>query len=94
MAVLWSKLAADDRERLFWELNAASPQAADTQDAAIEKLAASLDGMATYQQLPDGTHYVPVKGYPVVILYDRDPVTGNAVVLDVVAARSNWKPML
>lgn len=92
MAVEWSKQAADERERLFRELDAKNPQAADRQDDAIGTLAGSLDGVASYQRLPDGTHFVPVKGYPVVLLYDRDPATGNAIVLDLAPARSDWKP--
>jgi hypothetical protein len=92
MAVTWSKLAADERVRLFHELDAVNPQAADRQDAAVEKLANSLDGLAIYQKLLDGTCYVPVKGYPIVILYDRHPVTGDADVLDLAPTRSNWKP--
>ncbi|WP_027069672.1 type II toxin-antitoxin system RelE/ParE family toxin [Novilysobacter defluvii] len=92
MAVAWSKRAADERERLFLELGTKNPQAADRQDDALSRLVSSLDGVATYQQLPDGTYYVPVQRYPIVVLYDRDPATGDVLVLDVAPARSNWKP--
>lgn len=92
MAVAWSRRAANERERLFQELKAKNPQAARKQDDAIGRLVSSLDGVATYQQLPDGTHYIPVQSYPVVVLYDRDPVTGDALVLDLAPTRSNWKP--
>lgn len=91
MAVTWTQQAVDERERLFRELDAKNPQAADKQDDAIAQLAGSLDGTAIYQQLQDGTHVVPVKGYPVVILYDRDPATSDALVLDLPPSRSNWK---
>lgn len=92
MAVTWSKQAADERERLFRELDAKNPRAADRQDDVIGALAGSLDSVAIYQQLPDGTHVVPVSRYPVVIIYDRDPATGDVTVLDLAPSRSNWKP--
>lgn len=92
MAVTWSHRAADTRARLFLELKTSDPQAAAKQDDAIQKLVDTLDGLATYQRLPDGTCFVPVQRYRVVILYDRDPVTGDALVLDLAPARSDWRP--
>ncbi len=92
MAVVWSQQAADRRVPLFLELETRNPQAAVRQDDAIGKLVDTLDELATYQRLPDGTHFVPVQRYRVVILYDRDPVTGDALVLDLAPSRSDWRP--
>ncbi|GEM_PF-6651423 len=92
MTVVWSGQAVEERERLFRAMDALNPQAADRQDDAIAALVASLDGVASYQQLPDGTHWVPLRHYPIVVLYDRDPESGDVTVLDLAPTRSNWKP--
>lgn len=90
MAVFWTSLAGSERARLFTRLADLNPLAALDQDDAIEALASTLDGVATYARLPNGSLWVPVNGYPVVIVYDREP-GGDAVVLDVVHTNTAWK---
>jgi len=92
MAVNWTGRATNQRLDLFQKLNEQSPTAAARQDDAIDALASELDGLVTYEKLADGTHWVPVKGYPIVILYERDPQTRDATVLDLAPTRTNWKP--
>lgn len=92
MTVIWSDTAKMSRVALTRNLAKKNPLAARNQNAAIRRMAASLDGAATYQELPNGAYYVPVPGYPLVILYDRDPANGDATILDVVPSRSDWKP--
>ena len=92
MAVTWTDTATRSRAQLTRDLARTNPSAARKQSMAIRKLAKTLDGTATYQRLPNGARFVPAPRYPVVVLYDRDPGTGDAVILDLAPARSNWRP--
>lgn len=92
MAVVWTGVARGSRERLTRALAANDPQAARRQVAAINALVATLDGVASYRMVEGVGRVVPVSGFPLVVIYDRDPATGDALVLDVVPARSDWMP--
>ena len=76
---------------MFLDLAKKNLGAALDQDDAIESLAFSLDGLATYGRLSNGARWAPVNRFPVVIIYDREP-GGDALVLDLAPSRSNWKP--
>ena len=91
MAVLWRPVALESRLDYWRAMAALNPDAAERQDAEIERLGESLDGIATYQAGPvAGTHIVPAAGGRFVLIYQRHGQ--GAEILDVVPARSNWKP--
>lgn len=91
MTVYWTQRAIFARERLFEQLRLVNPYAADAQDDAIEALADTLDGIATYQRLSNGAHFVPIHRYALVLIYERDTRSGDAIILDIAPARSDWK---